>query len=124
MGWLSRILGLEDTRAPTSGGRVFTVGIVGESKRNRDGSSRQKAIKRCNDGESIQLRPEPDNAYDGMAIAAYSQRDECLGYISRDHNRWIGDKLKTGKIVDCRIHSIIGGGKGEHVGVLLRIEII
>ncbi|MES2173845.1 MAG: HIRAN domain-containing protein [Pseudomonadota bacterium] len=121
MGWLSRLLGLEPETAPPAG-KSYTIGIVGESKKNIDGSSRQTIIKRCHEGQRVRLVAEPDNPYDGAAIFVCTERGEGLGYISRDHNEWIGKKLAKGQLLDSRIYAVIGGDKERRsVGVLLSL---
>ncbi|MGE4324260.1 MAG: HIRAN domain-containing protein [Sphingobium sp.] len=123
MSWLSRLLGAND-KTPLPG-KVYTIGIVGESHKNSDGTSRQAEIKRCNDGDFVDLRKEPDNPHDKLAVAAISENGRCIGYISRDQNEWIGQKIDDGKIASCRIHAIIGGEKGKSSrGVLLSVRII
>jgi hypothetical protein len=105
-------------------GKVYTVGIVGESHRNADGTSRQAEIKRCSEGDFVELVPEPHNPHDSNAILVVSENGRGIGYISRDHNGWIGEKLVAGKISSARIHAIIGGGRGEKFGVLLAVRFL
>ena len=72
----------------------------------------------------MQLLTEPNNPYDALAVAVLSQRGTCIGYISRDHNEWIGKKVDAGAMVSTTIHAIIGGEKGKQSrGVLLSIAI-
>lgn len=121
MGWLSRLLGLESISAPPAG-KNYTIGIVGESKKNQDGSSRQAIIKRCHDGQLIRLVPEPSNPYDPAAIFVCTEHGEGLGYISREHNEWIGKKIAQGQLLDSRIYAVIGGDKERrNVGILLSL---
>lgn len=123
MGWLSRLFS-SGAKPPLPAGKIYTIGLVGESKKNADGVSRQSIIKRCQDGQTVRLIPEPTNPYDGNAIFVVTQNGECLGYISRDHNEWIGKKLAAGKLADSRIHTIIGGEKNKrNVGVLLSLTV-
>lgn len=124
MGWLSRMLGggKEEIESPF---RTYTVGIVGESHKNPDGSSRQAEIRRCREGERVQLLAEPHNAYDPLAVAVISQRGTCIGYISRDHNEWITQKLADGGIASACIDMIVGGEPGKPSrGVLLELKMM
>lgn len=124
MGWLSRLFGSE-TEAAGPPYRTYTLGIVGESHKNPDGSSRQAEIKRCREGEAVQLIAEPDNPYDPLAVAVLSRRGTCIGYISRDHNEWIGQKLADEGIASACIDMIVGGERGKPSrGVLLELKML
>lgn len=123
MGWLSRLFGGHGA-APDTSQRIYTLGVAGEGHKNPDGTSRQAEIKRCRDGEHVTLVAEPTNPYDPLAIAVLSARGTCIGYISRDHNEWIGTKLAAGAITSATIQAIVGGEKGKPSrGVLLAVAI-
>ncbi|MFC3430689.1 MULTISPECIES: HIRAN domain-containing protein [Sphingobium] len=122
MRWLSRLFGggKDDVQQLR---RIYTVGIVGESHKNSDGSSRQSEIRRCRVGEPVKLVAEPHNPYDSLAIAVLSRRGICIGYISRDHNGWIGEKLADQAIASACIGMIVGGELGKPSrGVLLELK--
>src|SRR5690606_16829346 len=101
---------------------VYSIHLAGESKKNRDGTSRQAEIKRCSEGEPVQLVREPNNPYDRNAILVLSARGRGIGYISAEQCVWIAELIDKGR--DCRaeIECIIGGEPGKpSVGVILQV---
>jgi hypothetical protein len=62
---------------------VLHVRLAGCSYANSDGSSRREYIKRCEVLEELEIRLEPDNPVDPLALAVHRQTGEQLGYI--DH---------------------------------------
>jgi hypothetical protein len=48
----------------------------------------------------LELRPEPDNRHDAHAVSVWHD-DLKLGYIPRDHNTPIFEKLRQGTQVEC-----------------------
>jgi len=65
------------------GGQIVDIGVVGVTFKNRDGSSRQEAIKGLQEGEAILLRREPDNPHDPNAIAVDTRDGDQIGYLPR-----------------------------------------
>ncbi|WP_197486306.1 HIRAN domain-containing protein [Sphingobium sp. EP60837] len=124
MRWLSRLLG-GGTKEPKPSFRTYTLGIVGESHKNPDGSFQQAEIKRCREGEAVQLIAEPHNPSDPLAVAVLSRRGTCIGYISREHNEWISEKLATDGIASACIDMIVGGGRDKPSrAVLLELKML
>lgn len=103
-------------------GRDYSLNIVGESFRNPDGSSRQAELKRCKPGERIELRREPDNPHDADAVAVYSARGVQVGYIASAHAEWIGGQIDRGKPTQAIVECVKGGGKGEKLGLVIRVN--
>lgn len=94
--------------------REYRVGLVGESKY-------QKAIRRCGEGDDVELLHEPDNPFDQLAIAAVSERGDTIGYIGRDS--WLRDAIHDqGKGCAAKIRSINGGALGL-LGVVIDVEL-
>lgn len=103
--------------------RDYSLNIVGESYRNKDGSSRQKEIKLCRPGERITLVREPDNKHDPEAVAVYSSRGVQVGYLSADHCSWIGEKIDKGREVRAIVERVNGGTRDKpSVGLLIRLN--
>jgi hypothetical protein len=103
---------------------VYTVGVVGESHTNLDGSSRQLELECCERGEVVLIEPEPENAYDASALKVMSKRGVQIGYINRDHNEWIGEKIAQGAQISSLIHRITGGTRSKPSrGVVLTLGI-
>ena len=74
--------------------RTYTLGVVGESFDNDDGTPRQRIIRQCKSGDPIALRREPDNPYDPNAIAVTTAAGEQIGYLSRHNAEWVSDVLE------------------------------
>lgn len=91
----------------------YSAHLVGES-------NYQGAVKRLRDGDPIELVHEPDNAYDDRAIMAATSDGATVGYLQR--GSWIGRVLiDEQKPVAARVHEIIGGGRGQMLGIILEI---
>ena len=61
-----------------------TLPIVGLDYPNRRGPSRRAALAQCRPGDSLTLKPEPDNPADRHAIRVVSPDGITLGYISAE----------------------------------------
>jgi hypothetical protein len=95
-------------------GKLYPVGIVGESKY-------QPAIRRCFEGDPVNLVIEAGNPHDPKAVAVVSHRGETIGYIGRDS--FVRSAIHTqGKWPTARIKSISSGGKGQ-LGVVLNVDL-
>jgi hypothetical protein len=64
--------------------REFFTQVHGINHKNDDGSSRQEIIRRCREGEEVQLVPEPTNRYDANAVKICRLNGEQLGYWQAD----------------------------------------
>jgi hypothetical protein len=67
-------------RSHRSAGRQFFSQVHGINHKNGDGSSRQKIIANCSEGEELDLVPEPTNRYDSGAVMICRKNGEQLGY--------------------------------------------
>lgn len=103
---------------------VYPLGIVGESRDNSDGSSRQLEIERCKPGELVLIHPEPDNRYDRNALKVISKRRVQIGYIGRDDNEWIGEHLRKDATIQAIILRVNGGTATKpSLGVVLALGV-
>jgi CpXC protein/HIRAN domain len=64
-----------------------------------------RLIDRLTAGDPLRLVREPDNPHDPRAVAIYNQ-DDRIGYVPRERNREIADRLDGGVSLDCRITAI------------------
>ena len=64
--------------------RTLTLAVVGADYPNARGPTRRFEIALCLPSERIELRPEPRNPKDSLAIAVYSARGVQLGYITAE----------------------------------------
>ncbi len=59
-------------------------------------------------GDFVELQAEPENPYDPMAVAVYSD-GEHLGYIARANNYQVSEWLQDGGEVTAKVVSREGG---------------
>jgi len=100
---------------------TYTIAVVGESFRNADGSSRQREIGRCHEGEPVTLAREPDNPHDANCIRVISRRGVQIGNIGRDDAEWMAERIDKGRPVAAAIKGINEGGRGL-AGVVLLVS--
>ncbi len=101
---------------------VIDTKVVGVSKQNSDGSSRQMIIANyVNESDPVLLELEPDNPFDPDAIKVLITENRQIGYLKRE----IAPNIKSAIINEAEIHAKVSwvGGK-EIKGVGLRIELV
>lgn len=86
----------------------FYTKVAGVIYPNRDGSSRQEIISRCQQCEQVDLIPEPDNPVDSNAIAVIRENGEQIGYLPRDLAKDVGHWLAQGYQYVAFVVGIIG----------------
>lgn len=79
----------------------ISLQIKGIQHPNADGSNRQFEVMTCAPGEPIELRLEPKNRHDPLAIAIYSARGTQLGYVSAERCGRIGQLIRQGREVQA-----------------------
>lgn len=92
--------------------RHFYTKVVGVTKRNRNGSDRQKLIQKClkgQRGEEVELDNEEDNPVDPNAIAVKRANGDQLGYLSADLASEIMTRSSNGFRYSAHIVDIRGG---------------
>ena len=96
---------------------VYTIHVVGESFENR-----QDEIRLCGAGDTVQLKREPDNTYDDLAVNVLSSSGRSIGYIGRDNNEFIARIIDRGGNISATIERIIGAeGDKRDLGVVLEV---
>lgn len=111
-------------RAPPSDG-IYTVAVVGEGRRNADGTSRQDIICRsCYPGAPIALEREPNNPADQNAVAVrLFATKEQIGYLSRHNAEWIAPLLDDDMIGRVSVNDVHGGTPDRpSIGVTITIQ--
>lgn len=78
---------------------MLTVTMVGASFRP---ASVKDVIKELGIGDHVELRADPDNAYDDTAVAVYAQ-GEHIGFIPKESNSAIFSVLMDEGEVDAEI---------------------
>ncbi|MEM9338038.1 MAG: HIRAN domain-containing protein [Bacteroidota bacterium] len=101
---------------------VYDSKVVGVSKLNDDGSSRQEIILReVQEGDALFLEAEPDNPYDANAVKVLSEKKNQIGYLSSS----LAEKVKPAMDNQTEIIVRASWVNGEKMkGVGLRIELI
>ncbi len=102
--------------------RTFRLGVVGESFRNDDGTSRQTILSVADPLMPVELRAEPENPHDDEAVSVHITGLGQVGYLPRDHGLF--EDVNAG-FVDARIASITGGTADKPSrGIVLEIRIL
>jgi single-stranded-DNA-specific exonuclease len=87
--------------------KVFDV--YGEAGVNADGVRRQDELLRCEPGEHIALRREPDNSDDPNAILVLTERNVPIGQLGRDDSALLAPAIDSGRKFEARLHCLRGG---------------
>lgn len=101
---------------------VYETKVVGVSKPNEDGSSRQDFIRQeVKENDKLKLEAEPDNPFDSNAIKVLSPQGHQIGYLSKE----MAEKVKPAVNSQTEIHVTAKWVNGEKMlGVGLRIELV
>lgn len=101
---------------------VLDTKVVGVSKENSDGSSRQLIIAReVAENDPMQLELEPDNPYDPQAVKVLSKFGHHIGYLGRED----AARVRMAMLNDVQVTAKASWVSGEKmVGVGLRIELV
>lgn len=76
----------------------LSLAVVGIGYDNADGGNRRFELALCVPGEAVELRLEPTNEHDPLAIAVFSARGVQLGYLSAERCAWIGGMIRSGVV--------------------------
>lgn len=101
---------------------LYDSKVVGVSKRNDDGSSRQEIIKeQVVEDDPLALQAEPENKYDVNAVKVLSKFGKQIGYLNKE----LAEKVKPALINDTEIHVTASWVNGDKMlGVGIRIELV
>jgi len=80
---------------------AMSLQIKGLGFPNRDGSDRRFEALLCHPGDRVELRPEPKNKHDELAIGIFSERGAQLGYVSAERCGHIGQLIRQGREVQA-----------------------
>ena len=101
---------------------VYDAKVVGVSKENADGTSRQEIIvNEVAEDDLLSLELEPDNPYDPNAVKVLSKTGNQIGYLGRD----VAERVRLAILNEVNITvkaSWVSGDKFKGVG--LRIELV
>ena len=101
---------------------LYDTKVVGVSKNNSDGSSRQEIIKKeVEEDDKLGIEAEPDNPFDANAIKVLSKFGNQIGYLSKE----MAETIKPALLNEAEIHVTASWVNGEKMlGVGLRIELV
>lgn len=83
---------------------IFT-NVAGIMYKNDDGTDRQEILRRCQEGDEVELVREPNNMYDPNAVAVYVGNEQ-VGYLFREEASEVAPLLDAGYIADVTIYEI------------------
>ncbi|QIZ66660.1 HIRAN domain-containing protein [Geobacillus subterraneus] len=101
--------------------RVINTKIVGVTRKNEDGTSRQELIAECYEGEELFLEREPDNEHDPNAISVWNEHWEQLGYINKDLASRLAPQMDKGMRVACFVTAVTGGYDDKSYGCNIKL---
>jgi hypothetical protein len=101
---------------------VMDTKVVGVSKENSDGTSRQQIIAReVLENDPIQLELEPDNPFDPNAVKVLSKFGHQIGYLGRD----VAERVRMALLNEVDVTAKASWVSGDKMmGVGLRIEMV
>ncbi len=101
---------------------LYDTKVVGVSKDNADGSSRQDIIRQeVKEDDKLRLETEPDNPFDPNAVKVLSKLGNQIGYLSKE----MALKVKPAIDNQTEMHVTASWVNGEKMlGVGLRIELV
>lgn len=101
---------------------VYDTKVVGVSKDNADGSSRQAIIRQeVAEDDKLQLKAEPNNPFDPNAVKVLSKNGNQIGYLNKEMAETILPAINN----QTEIHITAKWVNGEKMlGVGLRIELV
>lgn len=85
-------------------GRNLSLDVVGADFPNKDGGNRRFEILICEEGEAVQLVPEPKNPADPQAVAVFSARAVQIGYLRAERAPWIRGMMVQGRDIRAIFH--------------------
>lgn len=101
--------------------RVINTKIVGVTRKNEDGTSRQELIAECYEGEELFLEREPDNEHDPNAISVWNEYGEQLGYINKSLASELAPKMDKGMRIACFVTAVTGGDDDKSYGCNIKL---
>lgn len=92
--------------------------LVGVAK----GENAQHVFSRVKPGDRIDLRREPANPYDRLAVAGY-HNGRHIGYIPRDR-RWVQEAIDEGKNLAAAVEAVESAGVMPPTAVRIRVTFL
>jgi len=101
---------------------MYKEKVVGVTKSNSDGSSRQKIISSMSEGDKVFLIRDPENPYGSNAIEVWDSKKRQVGFIEKFRSDELAPQIDKGYKVEAWVDKIMGGDSGRNFGVLISIQ--
>lgn len=89
--------------------KSFYSKVAGVTKNNKNGTSRQELLKKCQTKDRLQLIRDPENPYDKNAIKVCLATGEQIGFLRRELAEELAPKLDSGKKIEAFVSEVTGG---------------
>ena len=101
---------------------VIDTKVVGVSKNNDDGTSRQSIIHAAvQENDRVHLHREPENKFDPEAVKVLTQEGGQIGYLARE----VAGRVTSALINGVDVRTTVSWVSGDQMrGVGLRIELV
>jgi len=99
----------------------FNTKIAGVTFKNKDGSSRQRLLRKSDPNELLLMKREPENPVDENAIKLVKPKGKQLGYIPSKNAETLAPQMDNGAKFFAQISQINGGDNGKSYGANIRI---
>lgn len=104
--------------------RYINTKVVGVSRRNEDGTSRQELIEELEVGDVLDLEREPYNEHDTDAVAVFRQDGQQLGYLRSELAANLAEQMDEGISADAVVLQVTGGDvERPSFGVNIRVAV-
>jgi hypothetical protein len=87
----------------------FTLPIRGSDHPDSKKHNRRFEVELCVPGEPVELRLEPKNPFDPLAVAIHSVRGVRMGYVPAERCAWIGGRIRNGELIVAAFQGIAEG---------------
>lgn len=81
---------------------TFTAPVVGVTFEGR-----QAAVRRCVEGQAVELRHQVDNPHDPRAVAVYAASGEQLGFLPRAVSARLVGEYGEGLVLSATISEVL-----------------
>lgn len=84
--------------------------------------NRQRVISKLSVGQRLKFVLEPENKFDKFAIQIMTLSNEPVGYVSKDYNKDLFERISHGQHYNLTVSAITGGGFDSAYGVNILVE--
>ena len=84
--------------------------------------NRQRVISQLEEGQQLKFVLEPNNKFDKYAIQIMTLSDEPVGYVSKEYNKDLFERISHGQRYVLTVAAITGGGFDSVYGLNILVE--